>query len=206
MLLVIIVFFLTEKSDWVLHFFMPIGPSLARGMTICRILGHIIISVAFVLATTHYIKNARKSDLVKKKFAGIVVLMLWPAIMMILSFSTYSAWRNFYHYLDTTSAETESTLVAKMESLQPGQKKSVVSHLHAQHIYRYKGKITEYQSAEGFPVSYVPDEQDSEARRIITFHRAHNDSNRTVMIGTLILYGLSYLWVAYFGFIVPVRA
>ena len=198
-------FILAEKSDWVLRFFMPIGPELVKGMTICRILGHLIISVGLALAATKAIKDARKGDLTRMKIAYIVFLLLWPAIMMAINFAYYSSWRNFYQYLDTTSTETESNFVAKINAMQPGQKKSTMEHLHAQYIYRYEGKITQYQSPSRLSASYIPDEQDTEARRLITTNRALDHSNKIVMVSSMILYGFSYIWIFFFGFIAPKR-
>jgi len=198
-------FILAEKSDWILHFFMPIGPELVRAMTICRILGHLIISLGLAFAATKYIKDAKKSDVTRRKIVYIAFLLLWPAVMMIFSFIYYSSWRNFYQYLDTTSSEAESTFVAKMNATQPGQKKSAMEHLHAQHIYQYEGKITEYQSSSGLSVSYVPVEQDTEARRVITTNRALDHSNKIVMKSTMLLYAFSYIWILFFGFVIPKR-
>jgi hypothetical protein len=194
-------FLLAEKSDWVLHFFMPIGPELVRRMTICRILGHLILAVGLAFAATKSLKDVRKVDRTRMKLAYTLLLLLLPAIMMTFNYAYYSSWRNFYQYLDTTSAETESKFVAKINATPPGPKKSTMSHLHAQYIYQYEGKITEYQSATGLSLSYMPDEQDNEARRLITTNRALDHSNKIVMKSTMILYGLSYIWIFYFGFI-----
>ncbi len=198
-------FILAEKSDWVLNFFMPIGPELVRGMTICRILGHLIISVGLAFAATKSISDARKSDLTRTKIAFIVILLLLPGMMMTFNYKYYSSRRNFYQYLETTSTETENIFVAKIDAIKPGQKKSAMARLHAQYVYRYEGKITEYQSPSGLPVSYMPDDQDAEARRLITTNRALDHSNKIVMISTMILYGLTYIWIFFFGYIAPKR-
>ena len=204
-LVVVAGFILAERSDWILRFFMPIGPELVRWMTICRILGHLIASVGLAFAAAKFISEARKSDLTRTKIAFIIFLLLLPGIMMAFNYAYYSSWRGFYQYLDTTSTETENTFVAKMNALKPSQKKSAMTRLHAQYIYRHEGKITEYQSPSGLPVSYIPDEQDAEAQRVITTNRDFDSSNRIVMISTMILYGLTYVWIFFLGYLAPKR-
>jgi hypothetical protein len=198
-------FVLAEASDGILRLFIPIGPDLARASAICRILGNIILTVGLTFAISMYIRHARFSGLTRNKIIFIVLCLLLPVIMIVLNYKTYSAYRDFYQYIDTTSAEIESGLVNKMNNELPGQKKSRMSYLHAQGVYRYEGRIIEYQSPEGDGVFYTPNVEDQKARQLITFGQAHNESNKTVMILSSVLYLLSFLGICYFGLIAKTK-
>jgi small-conductance mechanosensitive channel len=193
-------FILAELSDRILHLFMPIGPDLARSSAILSVLGHLILIVAFTFTISAYIRHARTHNLANKKIIVMVLCLLWPAMMIVLNFKVYSSWRDFYQYVDTTSAEMDQKVVSKMNSEMTGQKKSRLSYLHAQHIYHFEGRITGYQSPEGNALSYTPNAEDEEARRLVTFSQAHNKSNKIVMTMSSILYLLSFLGIIYFGF------
>ena len=193
-------FILAELSDRILHFFMPIGSALAHSSAILSVLGHLILIAAFTVTISAYIRHARTHNLTKKKIIVIVLCLLWPAIMIVLNFKVYSSWRNFYQYVDTTSAEMDQKVVSKMNSEPTGQKKSRLSYLHAQHVYHFEGRITEYESPEGKALSYAPNAEDDEARRLVTFSQTHNRSNKIVMTVSSVLYLLSFLGIIYFGF------
>jgi hypothetical protein len=193
-------FVLAEASDRILNLFIPIGPDLAFTSAILRVLGNIILACSFAFAISSYIRHARTVGLTRKKVIIIGLCLLWPAIMIVLNVKTYSAWRDFYQYVDTTSVEMDTKLVSKMNSELTGQKKSKLSYLHAQHIYHYEGRITEYQSPEGRALSYIPNAEDEEPRRLVTFSQAHNKSNRITMATSTVLYLISFLGIIYFGF------
>jgi len=179
---------------------MPIGPALAHSSAILSVLGHLILIAAFTFTISAYIRHACIHDLTKKKIFTIALCLLWPAINDCAQFQSIFFMRDFYQYVDTTSAEMEQKVVNKMNLETTGQKKSKLSYLHAQHIYHFEGRITDYQSSEGKSLSYSPNADDEEARRLVTFSQAHNKSNKMVMTVSSVLYLLSFLTIIYFGF------
>jgi hypothetical protein len=186
-------------SDWILYFFIPIGPALALISAVFRVLGHVILAVSFTFAISMYIKHARSTGLTKKKVIIITVWLLWPAVMITLNYKTYSSFKEAYQDMETTFSDTDRALAHKMNTTPPGEKKSIMTYLHAQSIYRHEGRITEYESPAGEAISYVPDKEDREVSRSVTFMRAHNNSLNADVISSCIVYLMSFLGMIYLG-------
>jgi hypothetical protein len=204
-LVLILGFILAEASDRILSVFIPTGPDLAHASAIFRVLGNFVLIVGFTGAISIYIRHVRDIGFTKIRVIVITLCLLWPAIMVVTSFKTYFAWKDFYQYVNTTSAASDGELVNKMNKALTGKKKSRISYLHAQYIYQHEGKITEYQSPEGATVSYTPNSEDEEARGLITYGKAHNSSNKIVAIISSTFYLVSLLSICYFGFLVKAK-
>jgi hypothetical protein len=193
-------FILVYFADRILNAFLPSGPSLVVTGAILRVFGHIILAVSFAFAISRYIRRARLAGLTKRKVTIVSVLLLLPAIMIVLNYMTYSAFKDFYQYMDTTFSNSDREFTNKINATLPGEKKSRMTYVQAQSIYRNEGRITAYQSPEGTPIPYVPDKEDLEVRRSLAFIQAHNDSLKPVMIASSASYFLSLLGILYFGF------
>ena len=193
-------FILAYFADRILYAFLPIGPGIAVAGAIARVLGHIVLAVSFAFATSRYIRRARLAGLTKRKVTIVSVLMLLPVIMIALNYMTYSAFKDFYQYMETTFSNTDREFTNKIDATLPGEKKSRMTYVQAQSIYRHEGRITDYQSPEGAPIPYVPDKDDMEVRRSLAFMQAHNESLKPVMIASSTAYFLSFLGMLYFGF------
>jgi len=193
-------FILVYFADRILYVFLSSGPGLAVASAVLRVFGHIVLAVSFAFATSRYIRQARKDGLNKRKIVIITAWLLWPAIMVALNYANYSALRDFYLYLETTFSNTDRDFTNKIKATLPGEKKSRMTYVQAQSIYRHEGRITEYQSPAGTPISYVPDKEDLEVRRSLAFMQAHNDSLKPVMILSSVAYLLSFLGMLCFGF------
>jgi hypothetical protein len=193
-------FVLAYFSDKILYIFIPSGSSLALTSAVLRVLGHIILAASFAFSISIYIRHARIGSLTKRKIIIIALWLLWPVVMIAFNYAVYSSYKEFYQYMDKTFSDSDRNFTSKMNTELPGEKKSRMTYIHAQSIYRHQGKITEYQSLTGTAISYIPSEEDIEVRRSITFMQAHNNSLGYVMMSSSIAYLLSFLGMIYFGF------
>ncbi len=193
-------FILVYFADRILYAIFPSGPGLAVAGAILRVLGHIILAVSFAFAISRHIRRARLAGLTKRKVIIVSVSLLLPVIMIVLNYMTYSAFKDFYQYMETTFSNTDREFTNKINTTLPGEKKSRMTYVQAQSIYRHEGRITDYQSPDGSPIPYVPDKEDLEVRRSLAFMQAHNESLRPVMIASSAAYFLSLLGMLYFGF------
>jgi hypothetical protein len=193
-------FVLVNFSGKILYAFMNCKPGLAHVDSGLRILGHIFLAVSFAFAISRYISHARIAGLTKRKIAIITSLLILPVILLALNYATYSSTKGFYQYMDATLSKSDGDLVNKIDVTPPGEKKSRMTYVHAQSVYRDKGDIIEYQSPTGTSILYAPDKEDMEVRCSIAYLQTHSRSLNYVMISSSIAYLLSFLGMLYFGF------
>ncbi len=193
-------FVLVNFSGKILYAFMACRPSLAYVDSALRVLGHLVLAVSFAFATSRYIQHARISGLTKKKIVIIAASLILPAIMIALNYATYSSLKGFYQYMDTTLSKSDEDLAKKINATQSREKKSKMTYVHAQSVYRDKGEIIEYQSPTGTAILYVPDKEDMEVRCSMAYLQTHSRSLNYVIISSSIAYLLSFLGMLYFGF------
>jgi hypothetical protein len=179
---------------------MPVGRDMAITWGILQILGNIIMAMCFTIAISLYVRRSCVGRFSRKKIILIILCMLYPLLMIGMNYKAYFAYKEFYHATETARAESQRQLINTMKKESSRQKKSRMTYLYAQGIYRYEGRITAYTSPLGKKVSYSPYKEDEEARRLISFDQAHKNSIKFITITNVISWSLALLGIYAFGF------
>lgn len=186
-------------------YMMPIGKDMAITWGILRIIGNIMKAAVFAFIVLRMIKVFRQSDFTLKR-----VLLIVASVVLVLALVAFNIWRytavkDFNQYLVSANADINKSIISKMNQDLPPEKKSRLSYLHAQAVFREDGHLIEYLSPEGSAIPYSPSDEDQSARDIVLFQQTYSGLEKMIATTNSLLWLIALLGVFTIGFSTKVK-
>jgi ERCC4-related helicase len=118
----------------------------------------------------------------------------------VLNIWRNNAVQNFNQYLESTTAEIDKSTLSKLSQDLPPDKRSKLSFLHARSIFTHEGRIIEYPSTEGTPVTFTPTAEDQSNRNLILFQQTQAASEKMIATTNNLAWLIALLGAFGFGF------
>ncbi len=187
-------------SSKFLLYIMPIAPKTAVTWGILRVIGNVLIASVIAFIVFKMIRLFRQSGFTQKRILALIAWVVFISFIIVLNIWRNSAVQNFNQYLESTTAEIDKSTLSKLSQDLPPDKRSKLSFLHARSIFTHEGRIIEYPSPEGTPVTFTPTAEDQSNRNLTLFQQTQAASEKMIVTTNSLAWLIALLGAFGFGF------